>query len=1069
MRIRASNPWRATHFLVFIALVVSLLALAPQPPAKAISIPCAEGGTCLVGDVGPGGGIVFYVGASTINVATGISTGGRYLEAAPAGFTSQTYSWCNGPNNGNTTLIGANSASLGAGASNTATMVEKCSSGAGNVAATYSKNGYSDWFLPSTAELQYLNSQKVAIGLNLNGIYWGSNETLTFAAAALVTVNNAVGDLNKEELTTLWPIRAFNPSDPLPAPRVAITQASSGTARRTAFTTQPQIIIQDVNRNTVTSSSAVVTATVSGGGTLIGTTTATASSGLATFSNLGVDGTVGSTYTITYSAEGLTSATATVTLSGTTCDGTTFTCQVGDIGPGGGKIFYVASGFFTQLGATAGMCTTNCKYLEAAPTTGTANWTDNNYAWSGNANTLIGASAQGTAIGTGYQNTLAIVGQSGAGTLGAASVVRSYTGPNGKTDWFLPSKDELHQMRLQRSFVAAPPVGAPHSNYWSSTESSSTEAIYEYFPYDNHYQAYDKSHDNGIFARPVRAFGPATYTVTFNTQGGSAVSSQSWSTGTTLTLPPAPTQSGYTFNGWFDEASGGTQVGIASNAANGLAFDGVNDRITIPHSTSFNFTESATVEAWINTTSSNIEYITTKGEDSFFLATNVTGDGGNGANSVSLWFQGPSISAWLHAGTLVNDGKWHHVAGTYDGSTLKIYVDGELRESRAASGPIGSGSSEVQIGSRNDGGYFTGKIYDVRYWNVARSADQISSSKNARPSGSESGLIAAYSLNQGTAGGTNAGVTTATNSKSGAAVGTLSGFDLTGATSNWVQVLGTYAPEDHSGFTLFAQWTANPGAPAPVVVYVPPAPVPYLRTLTSPRINLKDGKLVCTPGTYNAGYTLDGVIQESTTTLFTPSTITYNLLINGVAQTSLAVTSSITSNSWNMPAATSGSLITCSVTVAANGVTNTDKSTDNTAAVSSALSTQTAAASAAEAAYVATKDANSKAYQKALVDNRAQWRKEITAIRANYYEVLARINAESSSRKMISDKSTALKIMIAAQKKSAADYKASQPAALAAKGAADKTALDTKTAAIAKANATYGTFIESIGYGVLIP
>ena len=216
MRIQVSNPWRVTHFLALIAMIASLLSFAPQPPAKAVALTCAQGGICLVGETGPAGGIVIYVGSSTINQVTGISAGGKYLEAAPAGFTTETFSWCNGPNNGNTTLIGANNASLGAGASNTAMMVEKCSTGAGNVAEAYSKNGYLDWFLPSTAELQYLNSQKVAIGLNLNGIYWGSNETSAFIAAALVTVNNAVGDLNKGELTTLWPIRAFSPGDPMP-------------------------------------------------------------------------------------------------------------------------------------------------------------------------------------------------------------------------------------------------------------------------------------------------------------------------------------------------------------------------------------------------------------------------------------------------------------------------------------------------------------------------------------------------------------------------------------------------------------------------------------------------------------------------------------------------------------------------------------------------------------------------------------------------------------------------------------------------------------------------------------
>jgi Skp family chaperone for outer membrane proteins len=266
--------------------------------------------------------------------------------------------------------------------------------------------------------------------------------------------------------------------------------------------------------------------------------------------------------------------------------------------------------------------------------------------------------------------------------------------------------------------------------------------------------------------------------------------------------------------------------------------------------------------------------------------------------------------------------------------------------------------------------------------------------------------------------------------------------------------------------TLYPVWTINP--PAPIVVYVAPTPVPYLRTLTPPKINFRDGKLVCTPGTYNTGYTLDGVVQGSTTSLFTPSTFTYNLLINGVTQASLSVTSSTATTTWNLPTSTSGSLLSCSVTVSANGVTNIDKSSDNTSATSSALTTQATSIATANADYSALLSANSKAYQKALVDNRATWRKQIDAIRSNYYDTLNRIKAKGGS-KMIADKSTALKVMIAAQKKSAADYKASQPAAAAARDAANKAALATKTAAIAKANATYGTFIESIGYGVLIP
>ena len=89
--------------------------------------------------------------------------------------------------------------------------------------------------------------------------------------------------------------------------------------------------------------------------------------------------------------------------------------------------------------------------------------------------------------------------------------------------------------------------------------------------------------------------------------------------------------------------------------------------------------------------------------------------------------------------------------------------------------------------------------------------------------------------------------------------------------------------------------------------------------------------------------------------------------------------------------------------------------------------------------------------------------------RTAYLSELNRINASSPSKETRAQKSAALKNYMSAQKQIVADYKASQPAALTAKETADKAALETRNATIAKANATYGAFIESIGYGVLIP
>jgi hypothetical protein len=329
------------------------------------------------------------------------------------------------------------------------------------------------------------------------------NFTLTFTPASLTAVTSSSFALAAGAAT-----------------KVAITRASVGTTDDVAFTTQPQITIQDASGNTV-SSSAVVTATISGGsggtiGTLIGSTTATASSGVATFTGLGIDGTNGTTYTITYTVSGLTVATAAVTVALTCAAGGA--CIVGDTGPGGGKVFYVAASNFTSTGST---CNTTCRYLEAAPTSGTNAWTDAVYEWSGNTNTLIGASAQGTAIGSGYANTLAIVGQSsGGGTAGkAGSASRAYLGPNGKTDWFLPSIDELNQMCKWQRGVAwvsdatvctggtlnsgAGAAGFVANIYWSSTESAAGYANLHYFNDGS------QSSDNKIrtrYVRPVRAF-----------------------------------------------------------------------------------------------------------------------------------------------------------------------------------------------------------------------------------------------------------------------------------------------------------------------------------------------------------------------------------------------------------------------------------------------------------------------------------------------------------------------------------------------------------------------------------
>lgn len=76
-----------------------------------------------------------------------------------------------------------------------------------------------------------------------------------------------------------------------------------------------------------------------------------------------------------------------------------------------------------------------------------------------------------------------------------------------------------------------------------------------------------------------------------------------------------------------------------------------------------------------------------------------------------------------------DDGTWHHVAATFDGTTLALYVDGSFTLSTPATGSVYYGSGGAGIGRDGDynGSYFTGLIDDFALYDVALSPEEITS------------------------------------------------------------------------------------------------------------------------------------------------------------------------------------------------------------------------------------------------------------------------------------------------------------------------------------------------------
>lgn len=109
-----------------------------------------------------------------------------------------------------------------------------------------------------------------------------------------------------------------------------------------------------------------------------------------------------------------------------------------------------------------------------------------------------------------------------------------------------------------------------------------------------------------------------------------------------------------------------------------------------------------------------------------------------------------NINGFALAAGLVTQEKWVHVAGTYNGQTMRIYVNGTLRGEQSASTLINVRQADILIGNFDViQRRFDGLIDEVRIWNIARTQDEIMSTMNTRLSGAESGLVAYWPLENG--------------------------------------------------------------------------------------------------------------------------------------------------------------------------------------------------------------------------------------------------------------------------------------------------------------------------------
>ncbi len=198
---------------------------------------------------------------------------------------------------------------------------------------------------------------------------------------------------------------------------------------------------------------------------------------------------------------------------------------------------------------------------------------------------------------------------------------------------------------------------------------------------------------------------------------------------------------------------------IADTNGFALQFDGTDDQLDCGNGSSLQITGSKiTLEAWINVNEFKSQP---------FAGSVIVKDQGSNSSGYMIRCGGNGIinfnignGSWHEISTPANSvqqNNWQHVAATYDGTSMKIYVDGELAAQMNSTFTIGNAiNSNLFVGESPGfpGRVFNGKIDEVRIWNVARTQSQIQTTMNTvltqeYYSSPDSGLAGYWRLDEG--------------------------------------------------------------------------------------------------------------------------------------------------------------------------------------------------------------------------------------------------------------------------------------------------------------------------------
>ena len=439
---------------------------------------CANGDACKVGDVGPGGGLVFYAADTP-------QPWGQYMEVSQTTLDPRfDMMWCDtAPKQGF-----PKSDALGNGLDTTTFFARDCTRGLLRMAVDLVQGGKDDWSLPTIADLKQLYLVSKQLRIEGQWHYSATPELNTNQPLAQYMVDGTVKSMNPLAGFAGRAIRTFGPRD-----NAAVVVAAAPTTFPAPSLPQPTNPAPTPITTPPTSTTTPATTTP--------TTTVVKPAVTTTAAPVPTSGAKATTTSVSAPK----ATTTSVPVKTVSC-ATGNTCKVGDTGPGGGIVFYAA-----RTPQPWG------QYLEASPRNiANTPWCPNRGGYTSAAVEAVmkqfgvdGSKMTGalTGLGDGRLNTAyhAIA----CTQTGAVKVADSYVW-GGLDDWYLPSRDELIEMFRMRSILRLSnyPTVSPAERIVSSSDFSGTPYVWG-LDFGRGGVTFVKKVDNpNPWLRPIRAFGP---------------------------------------------------------------------------------------------------------------------------------------------------------------------------------------------------------------------------------------------------------------------------------------------------------------------------------------------------------------------------------------------------------------------------------------------------------------------------------------------------------------------------------------------------------------------------------